>query len=226
MTTTDSDLLQRCLETVHQAATAEALVDATEALSSLCSTLVPGSADQAQAIDCLLELLRLNNPGAAVAAVDGLVACGSTAVQPILDNIDDHNYGARAWAVRALAGLRDPRGLEILERAAAQDIGPSVRRAAARGLGQLQLHGLSTSERQGVHQRMLSGLEVSCRDAEWVVRYASCVGLEGFLSQSPAVATVQRDQAYALLRSLSGSTSEDALVVRLRALQALERLSA
>lgn len=225
MTPPHASLLQDCLESVRNAATAEALVDATEALSNLCPELIPGSSDQAQAIECLLELLRLNNPGAAVAAVDGLVACGSRAVQPILENIDDHNYGARAWAVRALAGLRDPRGLEVLERAAVQDIGPSVRRAAARGLGLLQLQKLTATERQVVHQRMLKGLEVSCRDAEWVVRYAACVGLEGYLNQSPAVDSHQRDQAHALLRSLSGLISEDTLVVRLRAAQALETLS-
>ena len=57
------------------------------------------------------------------------------------DNLDGYNYGARAWAVRALAGIGDVRGLEVLEDALAQDIGPSVRRAAARGLGQLQMQG-------------------------------------------------------------------------------------
>ena len=226
MTPTEPSSLRHCLECVRNAATAEALVDATEALSTLCPELTPGSSDQDEAIACLLELLRHNNPGAAVAAVDGLVACGGTAVQPILDNIDDHNYGARAWAVRALAGLRDPRGLEVLERAALQDIGPSVRRAAARGLGLLQLHELPAAERHIVQNRMLNGLEVSSGDAEWVVRYAACVGLEGYLKQSPAAEAMQRNQAYALLRNLSEASSEDADVVRLRALLALERLAA
>ena len=45
-------------------------------------------------------------PGAALAAVDGLIAIGPEAVPPLLGTLDARNYGARAWAVRALAGKR------------------------------------------------------------------------------------------------------------------------
>ena len=67
-----------------------------------------------EAIATLVQVLGFNNPGAAVAAVDGLIALGSPAVEPLLSRLDPRNYGARAWAVRALAGIGDVRGLELL----------------------------------------------------------------------------------------------------------------
>ena len=50
--------------------------------------------------------------------------------------MDDSNLAN----VRALSAIQDPRGLAVLQRAVANDIGPSVRQAAAYGLGRLQSH--------------------------------------------------------------------------------------
>ena len=136
--------VQPLIEAVEQAETATALLAAT---SQLASHLASSPPPAPQAINALVQVLGFNNPGAAVAAVDGLIACGEAAVAPLLDNLDAHNYGARAWAVRALAGIGDVRGLELLEQALGGDIGPSVRRAAARGLGQLRLEALPDAER-------------------------------------------------------------------------------
>uniref|UniRef100_UPI000471D953 HEAT repeat domain-containing protein n=1 Tax=Candidatus Synechococcus spongiarum TaxID=431041 RepID=UPI000471D953 len=122
----DPRQVQALMDAVQAAQTADDLTDAVECLSA---------SPHPMAIPCLIQVLGFNNPGAAVAAVDGLVAVGSAAVPAILANLDDYNYGARAWSVRALAGIGDLRGLPLLERALAQDIGPSVRRAAARGMG-------------------------------------------------------------------------------------------
>ena len=94
------------VESVRRADSALGLLQATQALAA---TAHPDGAA------CLVEILGFNNPGAAVAAVDGLVAIGTPAVETILTNIDGYNYGARAWAVRALAGIGDVRGLEVLE---------------------------------------------------------------------------------------------------------------
>ncbi|MFY8134243.1 MAG: HEAT repeat domain-containing protein, partial [Aquimonas sp.] len=85
--------------------------------------------------------------------------------------------GHGAWAVRALAGIGDVRGLELLEQALAGDIGPSVRRAAARGLGQLRTAGLAGPPQRLVRERALTALEAAAADGEWVVRYAGVVGL-------------------------------------------------
>ena len=133
---TGDPLVASLVEAVRRADSALGLLQATQALAAA------GHADGAA---CLMEVLGFNNPGAAVAAVDGLIAIGVPAVDTILANLDGFNYGARAWTVRALAGIGDVRGLDVLEDALGRDIGPSVRRAAARGLGQLNLEPLVAS---------------------------------------------------------------------------------
>jgi phycocyanobilin lyase beta subunit len=161
--------------------------------------------------------------------VDGLIAIGIPAVDTILANLDGFNYGARAWTVRALAGIGDVRGLEVLEDALARDIGPSVRRAAARGLGQLNLAPLAASERRAIVERCLQALVDGCRDGEWVVRYAVAVGLEAL---APALAADGSSTAETLpqllgaLHGLSSNPAEEAPVVQLRARLALQRLGA
>lgn len=204
------------VESVRRADSALGLLQATQALAA---TAHPDGAA------CLVEILGFNNPGAAVAAVDGLVAIGTPAVETILTNIDGYNYGARAWAVRALAGIGDVRGLEVLEDALGKDIGPSVRRAAARGLGQLQLEALSEAERSSSLNRCLAVLLDGCRDGEWVVRYAVIVGLEHLASswfsvlQAPDQASLRQ-----ALQRLKDNPEEEAPVVQLRAALALQRL--
>ena len=204
------------VESVRRADSALGLLQATQALAA---TAHPDGAA------CLVEILGFNNPGAAVAAVDGLVAIGTPAVETILTNIDGYNYGARAWAVRALAGIGDVRGLEVLEDALGKDIGPSVRRAAARGLGQLQLEALSEAERSSSLNRCLAVLLDGCRDGEWVVRYAVIVGLE-HLARSWFSVLQAQDQASLrqALQRLKDNPEEEAPVVQLRAALALQRL--
>lgn len=202
------------IEALRQADSPVGLLMATRRLAAVCH---PAAAPS------LVEVLGFNNPGAAVAAVDGLIALGVQAVEPLLANLDGHNYGARAWAVRALAGIGDVRGLELLESALACDIGPSVRRAAARGLGQLRLEGLPQDERINVRQRCLDALLAGGGDGEWVVRYAVAVGLEQLLL---GMATVEHGRPAGLkaLQGLAGEPGDETAVVRLRASLALRRL--
>lgn len=210
--------VQDLVDAVRQADTALGLLQATQALAAAAHP--DGAA-------CLVEVLGFNNPGAAVAAVDGLIAIGEPAVDTILTNIDGYNYGARAWAVRALAGIGDVRGFEVLEDALGKDIGPSVRRAAARGLGQLRLEGLEIEPRRAMAERCLTALVDGCRDGEWVVRYAVAVGLELL---APAVhpdlaADVgPQRRLHEALQSLRCNPTEEAPVVSLRAALALQRL--
>lgn len=209
--------LQALKEAVHQADSAESLLRATAALAA---TAAP------EAADTLVDVLRFNNPGAAVAAVEGLIAIGSSAVPALLD-LDASNYGARAWAVRALAGIGAVEGLNVLEEALATDVGPSVRRAAARGLGQLKLETLAADAAVLTCERCLGALEAGAGDGEWVVRYAVVVGLEA-LAQTAAVPAVRepamQDRIRSCLSALADADQEDTPVVRLRAGQALERL--
>jgi len=51
-----------------------------------------------------------------------------------MEQLDEYNYGARAYSIRALAAIADPCALDVLVTAAATDFAPSVRRAAAKDL--------------------------------------------------------------------------------------------
>lgn len=160
--------LESLLADVDQADSAVGLLMAVRSLAQK---------EDPQAVPKLIEILGFNNPGAAVAAVQGLVAIGEPAVVPLLEHLDGYNYGARSWAIRALAEIADPRALEVLLRAAG-DFALSVRRAAARGLGNLQWQAMEPSERVTAQTRVLQRLLEASRDPEWVVRYAAIVGLE------------------------------------------------
>ncbi|WP_017317827.1 HEAT repeat domain-containing protein [Mastigocladopsis repens] len=130
------------------------------------------------AIPTLITVFGYNNPGAAVAAVAGLTELGEVAVPQLLAQIDDYNYGARAYSIRTLAAIRDPRALDILLAAAATDFAPSVRRAATKGLGNLYWHQLDIPERHIAHKRALETLLSISQDTDWSIRYAAIVGLQ------------------------------------------------
>ncbi|NWF59207.1 MAG: HEAT repeat domain-containing protein [Fischerella sp.] len=130
------------------------------------------------AIGTLIAVFGYNNPAAAVAAVAGLTQLGEVAVPQLLAQIDDYNYGARAYSIRALAAIADPRALDVLLASAATDFAPSVRRAAAKGLGNLRFSKLDITERQKAQAKALETLMFISRDADWSIRYAAVVGLQ------------------------------------------------
>ena len=210
--------VEQRIANVQSADSADALLSAVEHLAE---------AKHPSATACLLEILGFNNPGAAVAAVDGLIAIGESAVEPILASLGTNNYGARAWSVRALAGIADPRGLEVLERALETDIGPSVRRAAASGLGRLDLRSLSDDQASGVAERCLQALLAACGDGEWIVRYAVVVGLEALaLHQVERVSGLSFEALrQALVDLAAGPTPVTPIVVQRRAALALHRIA-
>jgi phycocyanobilin lyase subunit beta len=161
--------LETLLKEIDDASSSEALIEAVE---NLAHARFPS------AVPNLIAALGYNNPGAAIAAVDGLIQLGEISVAPLLELLDNHNYGARAWAIRALAGIGDPRGLEILLDTAANDFALSVRRAAARGLGTIQWDKLTLDEQISGQNRCLEVLLNTAEDEEWVVRYAAIVGVQ------------------------------------------------
>lgn len=177
MTVTATPTLQSLIQAVETADSAPALIGAVRSLAAARSP---------EAITPLITVLGFNNPGAAVAAVDGLVALGSPAVPALLAQLDGYNYGARAWAIRALAMIGDPRALGILVETARGDFALSVRRAAAKGLGFINWQQLPSEERGRAQNSALSALTVAVADPEWVVRYASVVGLSGLSNALPA----------------------------------------
>ena len=161
--------VQQLIEAVNQADSADLLLKTVEDLAEVV--------DHA-AIPTLVEVLGFNNPGAAVAAVDGLIEIGESVVPYLLENLDDYNYGARAWATRVFAGIGDPAALDLLLEAAVADFSQSVRRAAAKGLGSILWFKLPPEEVIAAQQKVLQTLLLATEDGEWVVRYAAIVGLE------------------------------------------------
>ena len=161
--------VRQLIEAVNQADSADLLLETVENLAE--------TGDRA-AIPTLVEVLGFNNPGAAVAAVDGLIKIGEPVVPYLLDNLDGYNYGARAWATRVFAGIGDPSALDLLLKAAVSDFSQSVRRAAAKGLGSIKWSKLPDKEVVAAQQKVLETLLLATEDGEWVVRYAAIVGLE------------------------------------------------
>ncbi len=166
----------KLIEAVDKADSAEKLLEAVEDLADAVSV---------EAIPTLIQVLGFNNPGAAVAAVDGLIKIGDPAVQPLLDSLDDYNYGARAWSLRVFAGIGDPVALDLLLKAAVTDFSQSVRRAAARGLGIIQWDKLPPDQVTKAQQSALQTLLMATEDGEWVVRYAAIAGLQSLGKNQP-----------------------------------------
>jgi phycocyanobilin lyase beta subunit len=201
--------VQSLIQAVDEADSAEKLVKAVRALAQL---------QHEEAIPTLTTVLRYNNPGAAIAAVDGLISLGEVTVPYLLENIDGYNYGARAWATRVLAGIGDPRALEVLIDAATSDFSFSVRRGAVKGLGNLKWQNLPETETISALEKVLQTLATVALDTEWVVRYAAIAGLQSFAMNQALL----RAEVIEKLTELS--TTETEFIVKTRILWALENL--
>ncbi|WP_306426833.1 HEAT repeat domain-containing protein [Nostoc sp. CHAB 5836] len=209
----NSDLAQILIRAVEEADSSDRLLDAVQELAA---------AGIEESVPTLIAALGYNNPGAAVAAVDGLIAMGEAAVSPLLELIDDYNYGARAWAIRALAGIGDIRALDTLLEAAKTDFSLSVRRAATRGLGTLRWHQLPPDQVESVQTQVLEALLLISQDPEWVVRYAAVTSLE---TLAIAIAVTLPDQASQITNQLQQILDTDAdLGVRTRVKFAQEKI--
>ncbi|TVP62637.1 MAG: HEAT repeat domain-containing protein [Nodularia sp. (in: Bacteria)] len=136
------------------------------------------AAKDVAAIPTLIAVFGYNNPSAATVAAAALTEMGEIAVPQLLSQIDDYNYGARAYSIRTLAAIADPRAIDVLITAAATDFAPSVRRAAAKGLGNLHWHKLEPADRETALKKALETLLFISQDSEWSIRYAAVVGLQ------------------------------------------------
>lgn len=188
------------IEAVEQADSAGLLIAAVRKLAN--ARLEAG-------IPTLIAVLGYNNPGAALAAVEGLIQMGAIAVEPLLEKLDGYNYGARAYAIRALAAIGDPRALEVLHTAATSDFAPSVRRAAAKGLGNLHWYQLNTDRIQPAREKAFHALQQVSQDSEWSVRYAAVAGLQSLASQADL-----KDKIQMHLQELLASENDRAVRAR------------
>jgi phycocyanobilin lyase beta subunit len=168
-----TDRLSQLIAAVEEADSSKLLL---EAVQNLAAARLEG------AIPILIESLSYNNPGAAVASVDGLILLGDPAVPALLELLDTHNYTARSWAIRALSGIGDPRGLVTLLGVATADFAMSVRRAAVKGLGMMKWSWFPDELLEIAQEEALDALLfVAQQDEEWIVRYASVVGLQSLV---------------------------------------------
>ena len=161
-------------------------------------------------ISTLIAVLGYNNPAVAIVAVEGLIKLGEAAVQPLIAQLDEYNYGARAYAIRALAAIADPRALDLLATSAATDFAPSVRRAAAKGLGTLDWSQLGNEQRVSARANALQTLLNVSQDPEWSIRYAAIVGLQA-LATTPDL----KEQIQAQFEQIAQNDAD--LAVRARA---------
>ncbi|MGG6296965.1 HEAT repeat domain-containing protein [Leptolyngbya sp. AN02str] len=209
-----TDRLSSLIRAVEDADSSSRLLIAVKNLASSCHP---------EAVPTLIAALSYNNPGAAVAAVDGLIQIGEPAVPALLELLDLHNYTARAWAIRALAGIGDPRGLATLLGAATADFALSVRRAAARGLGTMKWHWFPSDLLEIAQEEALEALTfVACNDEEWVVRYSALVGLQSLATTFSAHQHEWRSQITALLEHIANQ--DESLAIRARACLAQQML--
>lgn len=164
-------------ELIRAITTAETPSQLVAAVKNLATTKNPS------AIPNLIAVFGYNNPEAAMVAVAALTELGEIAVPQLLDQIDDYNYGARAYSIRTLAAIADPRALDILISTTIADFAPSVRRAAARGLGKIHWHQLDPTEAETAINRALETLMFICQDTDWSIRYAAIVGLQALAQE-------------------------------------------
>lgn len=211
-----TQLLHALIHAVDSANSANALLDAVEDLAD---------AHLEGAIPKLVEVLGYNNPGAAVAAVEGLIQLGEPSVAPVLEQLDQHNYTARAWAIRTLSGIGDPRGLVTLLGAATADFSMSVRRAAARGLGAMQWQWFPDNLLEIAQEEALESLRfVAQQDEEWVVRYSAVVGLQSLAGAIAPNHPKWLSQIHTLFETLANT--DESQTVRARVWMAQQQLQA
>ncbi|GAB4372595.1 MAG: HEAT repeat domain-containing protein [Elainellaceae cyanobacterium] len=217
MTVTKAIDASELIRAVEQADSPSRLVAAVKALVD--SGLEAG-------ISTLIAVLGYNNPEAATIAVAGLIRLGDVAVPALLDQLDDYNYGARAYSFRALAAIADPRALDVLLSTAETDFAPSVRRAAAKGLGNLRWEQLPSGDRAGAQGRALQTLLLISHDPDWAIRYAAIVGLESLaITSEGAARSPQTELITPILERLTTMAQSDPdLAVQARVLMAQQQL--
>jgi len=204
---TDPAQTQKLIHAVEQADSPARLVAAVQALVT---------AEVEAGISTLIAVLGYNNPTAAVIAVQGLIHFGAVAVQPLIEQLDEYNYGARAYAIRALAAIADPRAIDVLLTAAATDFAPSVRRAATKGLGGLHWSKLSVEQRSAAAEQALQTLISVSQDPDWSIRYAAVVGLQALATTSHLKAQIESQ-----LQQIIQTEPDQAVRARVRLVQQL-----
>lgn len=184
--------------------------DAVEAIQSLVKSGTPSS------IAPLIEVLSHHHPPVAAAAVAGLVQLAPDSVEPLIAAYQaSTDQGLQAYIIQALAQIGDSRALDLLAQVVGVEVANhcqgSVRRVAARGLGQI---GSRCRDPVLIH-RAVEKLTWALHNADdWGLRYAAVVSLQ-------EIATPE-----AIAAGKHALTQEPDKAVQARLKTALEQLSA
>ncbi len=178
--------VQGQIQAVEQAQSPEALMVAVQNLAT---------SQAVEAIPALIAVFGYNNPAAAAIALRAVIGWQEAAVVPLITQLDEYNYGARAYSMRALATIASGQSLEVLIKAATTDFAPSVRRAAAKGLGNLRWETLPSNDphhdpsdpnnanQSEAQRRVFTALSSLCSDGDWSIRYAGVAGLQALATR-------------------------------------------
>lgn len=127
-----------------------------------------GTLGQVEGIPLLIRAFGFNQPAVGEAALEEVLRFGELAVKPLLEQIDEFDYGARAYSVRALARIGHGDAYGFLVETIRSDFAPSVRRAAVRGLGRVAAQRPLSDQEQA-----LLLLQQCLSNVDWGVRYAA-----------------------------------------------------
>jgi len=126
----------------------------------------------------LIRSLRCTDSAICDLIVAGLVSFGEAAVPVLLEQLDDHDYAARYQGLRALVELAHPSSFATFVRELGH-FAPSVRRAAAKGLGLLG------------DPRAIPVLITTLDDPDWALRYAVVHALAPFRREARVQTALQ-----------------------------------
>lgn len=153
--------------------------DSPTALINAAEEIAVASKAHPQTLPVLVDMLGFNNPVAAGIAISALVEAGDLSIPSLLTGVAAFNYSVNAYALRALAGIRNPSVLQVCLACAISGPIPNVRRAACRALGSLRY---TSKEQARTAYKCL--LTLADKEADWGVRYAAIVALEHFTAIS------------------------------------------
>ncbi len=149
---------------LESAVTTESIILALQAL---------GASGHPDVLPHLIKAFSYNRPAVSDVALAEVLKFGTTAVSTLLTTIDDYDYGARAYSMRALSQLQDPRAWDCLFKSIQEDFAPGVRRAATKGIGRI-----ASQCQVSQQQETVTLLKACLSEADWGVRYAATCALK------------------------------------------------
>lgn len=144
-------------------------------------------------ISTLIQTLQHHHPAVIAAAINHLVQLATVAVEPLLAAFQAcRDQSVQAAIVQTLAKIGDDRATDLLLEVVGVEVANhcqgSVRRIAARGLGQI---GKTTSDRALVPLIVNKLTWIAHHAEDWALRYAAVVSLQE-IGTTEAIAVIKQ----------------------------------